>query len=114
MYKRQLYQAALVFLALTSSSPEAVSISLAFYGAATTLARALRAPRTLRDWGARVIVLAAVLQVASVDTDAARQLIREGMLATVELSLHVRTPCYKNSPFVGAICWMPGSRCSPP
>lgn len=86
-----LYQAALAFLALTASSADAVSISLAFFGAATTLARALRAPRTLRDWGARVIVLAAVVQVASIDTDAARQLIREGMLATVELSLHVRT-----------------------
>jgi hypothetical protein len=86
----QLYQAAVAFLALAVSSPDAVSISLAFYGAATTLVRALRAPRTLRDWGARVVVLAAVVQVASIDTNAVQQLIREGVVATVELSLHVR------------------------
>lgn len=94
-----LYQAALAYLALISTSEDAAQMSLAFFGAAATLARVLRAPRTLRDWGARVVVLAVVAQAALVDDAAALQLLSEGMLATVELSLHVRfSPCASSPP----------------
>eukprot|EP00892_Ulva_mutabilis_P011206 jgi/Ulvmu1/8458/UM043_0038.1 len=86
-----LYHAAVALLSLLAASDDLASIGLAFYGAAPTLASALRAPRTLRDWGARVVVLAVAARVAAVDDDAARQLLREGMLAAVELALHVST-----------------------
>lgn len=85
-----LYNAAVALLSLLTTSDDLASIGLAFYGAAPTLARVLRAPRTLRDWGARVVVLAVAARVSTVDDDAARQLLREGMLAAVELALHVR------------------------
>ena len=90
-----LYHSAVSLLSLLATSDDLASIGLAFYGAAPTLARTLRAPRTLRDWGARVVVLALAARVATVDDDAARQLLREGMLAAVELALHVRRlhPC---------------------
>lgn len=86
-----LYHAAVALLSLLAASDDLASIGLAFYGAAPTLERVLRAPRTLRDWGARVVVLAVAARLSTVDDDAARQLLREGMLAAVELALHVRS-----------------------
>jgi hypothetical protein len=88
-----LYFAAVAHLTLVTSksAADAASMGLAFFGAATTLARALRAPVTLRDWGARVALLAAAARAARVDAAAPQELLSEGMLAAVELCLHVRS-----------------------
>ena len=81
-----------LLLSMLATSASTASICLAFCEGATAVARTLRAERCLAVAGARANVLAAAARLAALDGNACQALLEQGMFATVEQHLFVRTP----------------------